>query len=350
MRRITLHKVVRRLRREYARMKGNLIAMRYRVDRNALRMTVQTLKDIPDRPLAGRRRLVLFAHYDPHDEVDEFVRFYLEKLFELGSTIIFVSGAPNLKPKAAATIAPFCAGIYTRNSLSLDFGSWNLAWQQLQKKGWDLAEFDQCIFANDSVYGPLFNLSEMFSKFVGADMYGVTENLEGFSHLQSYFLVWDIRPSTKKFIEEFWRDFRYVANKSEVIERYELGMSALARSRGLRQKAYIPNSAARAAAEKHPDDEHSEAIRGRDVNNTLHLWDILISDLRCPFLKAEVPRRNRYGSLKVSGLYAFLETWTDYNPLLIKGNLEHLGLTEKTGLTQKLEKVHKIAPTTSVQR
>src|ERR1035438_4593659 len=83
---------------------------------------------------------------------------------------------------------------------------------------------------------------------------------------------------------------------------------------------------------------------------TLFRSDILISDLRCPFLKAEVPRRNRYGSLKVSGLYAFLETWTDYNPLLIKGNLEHLGLTEKTGLTQKLEKVHKIAPTTSVRR
>jgi len=310
---------------------NNLTALRYSIDRNALRMTVQTLKDLTDRPPAGSNRLVLFAHYDPQDEVDEYVRFYLEKLKEIGSVIIFVSGSPNLKQEAAASIASLCAGIYTCNSLSLDFGSWNLAWQQMQKKGWNLGWFDQCIFANDSVYGPLFNLSEMFSQFVGADMYGVTENMEYFSHLQSYFLVWDIHPATQKFIEGFWRDFRYIVDKNELIKCCELGISARARECGLRQKAYISDSAARTAAEKFQDHEHSEEIKGRDVNNTLYLWDTLISHLRCPFLKAEVPRRNRYGSVKIRDLSAFLNTWTDYDQQLIVGNLERLGLTQNYG-------------------
>ena len=203
--------------------------------------------------------LVLFAHYDPQDEVDDYVRFYLQKLSELGAAIIFVSGSPNLKPEAAVSIAPLCAGIYTRNSLSLDFGSWNLAWQQMQRKGWNLGGFDKFILANDSVYGPLFDLSEMFSQFVGADMYGATENTEvwefagkkeAYPHLQSYFLVWDIQPSTQQFIEEFWNDFRYVVSKDRLIELCEIGISKRARDHGLRLKVYISNSAARAAAEK----------------------------------------------------------------------------------------------------
>jgi lipopolysaccharide biosynthesis protein len=310
----------------------HLTALRYKVDRNAIRMTARTLKDLPDRPRGGAKKLLLFAHYDPRDEVDDYVRFYLEKLHELGSEIIFVSGSPQLTPEAAARIAPLCAGIYTCNSLSLDFGSWNLAWQQMQEKGWNLGWFDQCIFANDSVYGPLFDLSEMFSQFVNADMYGVTENLEGYSHLQSYFLVWDINYATQQFIEEFWRNFRYIVNKEKLIQRCELGISALARKRGLRQKAYISNLAARAAAERYQGHEHDEAIRGRDVNNTLYLWDVLISSLRCPFLKAEVPRRNRYGSVKIRNLSAFIEKWTDYDQRLIIRNLQRLGLTKHVDL------------------
>jgi lipopolysaccharide biosynthesis protein len=334
MRREILLKVLRRLRRAYRKTRNKLTALRYSIDRNALRMTVQTLKDLPERPPAGSKRLVLFAHYDAQDEVDEYVRFYLEKLNELGSAIIFVSGSPNLKEEAAARIASLCAGIYTCKSLSLDFGSWNLAWQQMRKKGWNLGEFDQCVFANDSVYGPLFDLSEMFSQFVGADMYGVTESLEYAPHLQSYFLVWDVHPATQRFIEKFWRDFRYLDDKDQLIEHYELGISARAREFGLHQKAYISNSAARAAAEKYQDHEHREKIRGRDVNNTLYLWDTLISHLRCPFLKTEVPRSNRYRSVKIHDLPRFLETWTDYDHQLISRHLERLGSTQRFQLTR----------------
>jgi lipopolysaccharide biosynthesis protein len=214
----------------------------------------------------------------------------------------------------------------------------------MQRKGWKLGGFEKCIFANDSVYGPLFNLSEMFSQFVGADMFGVTENTEvwkfagkeeAYPHLQSYFLVWNIQPSTQQFIEEFWNDFRYIVRKDEVIARYEIGISRRARDRGLRIKAYIPNSAARSAAEKDQDHEHREAIRGRDVNNTILLWDTIISCLRCPFLKTVVPRSNPYGSVKIRELSAFLNTWTDYNPQLISRNLERLGLCQMPALAQE---------------
>lgn len=322
-----LDKAISLLRGSPALIASYIEGLRYRVDKNPARFTVQTLKHLPAAPPEGGRKLVLFAHYDPNDEVDEYVRFYIEKLFSLGSTIIFVSGSPYLNAESAAKIAPFCAGIYTRRTLSNDFGLWHLAWELMKRRGWQLENFNQLLLANDSVYGPLFDLKEMFSRFDGADMYGVTESMEQSPHLQSYFLLWDLNPKTCGFINAFWRDFRYVVRREELIKRYEIGISRRARQYGLRQMAYISNEDARAAAARHQDHQHLAEIAARDVNNSLYLWDVLITDLRCPFLKRDLPMRNRYGSTKISELPSFLKRWTEYDPALIERDLKRIGVT-----------------------
>ena len=301
-----------------------LATLRYRVTRDALPFTRQTLAALPETPDPARRRLVLFAHFDPQDEVDDYVRFYLEKLHDLGSTIVFVSGSPNLKPESADKIRPFCAGIFTRRTLSLDFGSWHLAWQQVLARGWRLEDFTQLILANDSVYGPLFPLSEMFESFTGADMYGMTESNESANHLQSYLLAWDLNDRTRPFLHAFWDRFRYVVRKQDLIDRYELGISRQARAAGLRLKAYAPDAAVRAALASHPKHQHMQEVAGRSVNNTLYLWDILIEDLRCPLLKTDLPRRNRYNSRKITTLSAELRQHTNYDPGLIERHLRRL--------------------------
>lgn len=308
-----------------------LACTRYRISGNALHFTEQTLKELPAKPPSTGRMLVFFAHYDPQDEVDEYVRFYLEKLYLLGSTIVFVSGSPHLRPEATVKIDPFCAAIYTRRTLSLDFGSWHLAWQQIQKKGWRLEDFDRLLLANDSVYGPLFPLEEMFSRFFDADMYGVTESKEQCQHLQSYFLLWDLNARTRRFIESFWREFRYVIRKEILIQRCELGISQRARRFGLQQKAYISDAMAHAAAAQYKNHEHMHEVSAGNVNNTLYLWDVLIARLRCPFLKTDLPRRNRYKSAKMLDLSSFLRQWTEYDPVLIEQNLERLGLKKNDG-------------------
>lgn len=314
------------LRRLPELMRARVECMRYRVSKDAVRFTVLTLKELPPEPPEGGRKLIFFAHYDPKDQVDDYVRFYIEKLYSMGSTIILVSGSPYLKAESAAKVAPFCAGIYTRRTLSLDFGSWHLAWELIKRRGWRLENFDQLLLANDSVYGPLFDLKEMFSRFTGADMYGVTESKEQSPHLQSYFLLWDLNPETRNFIERFWRDFRYTVSKEELIKRCEIGISQQATMCGLRRKAYISDSEARAAFAKYGNHQHLAEVSAGAVNNSLYLWDVLIADLRCPFIKADLPRRNRYGSEKIMELSSFLERWTEYDPLLIEKNLERLGV------------------------
>ena len=306
-------------------------ALRYRLDKNASRLVVQVVKELPSAPGPGVQKLVFFAHYDPQDEVDPYVVFYLRQLRNLGCEIIFVSGSPWLKPESAAAIRNYCAGIYTQYTLSLDFGCWNLAWQQARRKGWTLDGFDQLILTNDSVYGPLFPLGEIFSHFNGADLCGATESLEGKPHLQSYFLAFNLNDRTRRFVEQFWSKFRYVVPKLNLIRRYEIGLSQQARAEGLELKAYVSNQAARQALIDDEQHQHRAEVLERDVNNTLYLWDILISRFRCPFLKTDLPKFNRYGSRTIERLEEFLRHSTEYDPQLIKNHLRRLGFHRSRG-------------------
>ena len=272
-------------------------------------------------PDAERRRLVLFAHFDRKDEVDPYVVYYLERLWRSGSTIVFVSGSPWLRAETAEAIRPFCAGIYTRETLSLDFGSWHLAWALVEARGWKIENFDELLLANDSVYGPLFDLEEMFSARGIADLFGVTESREHVSHLQSFFLLWALNERTLPFLRRFWREFQYIANKDRLIQRYEIGMSVAAREQGLLVKAYISDEAVRAGALA-TGDERSERYGGQAVNNMLMFWDTLITANRCSFLKTSLLVKTRpEGIERVPEL---LRNRTAYDPGLIE---EHVRRT-----------------------
>jgi hypothetical protein len=194
-----------------------LAAVRHRLGRNAFRFLCETHLELPPQPPLGCRTLVLFAHFDLQGIVDPYVAYYLKALHDLGATIVFVSGSPTLTPESVASIRSLCAGIYTRRTLSLDFGSWHLAWCILRQRGWSLDQFDRFVIANDSVFGPLFPIEEMWSSFHDADMYGAIENTQMVPHLQSFFLAWDLNSRTRPFLNDFWNDFQYVVHKGTLI-------------------------------------------------------------------------------------------------------------------------------------
>src|ERR1700677_1730960 len=129
------------------------VAERYRRDGDALGFVCETHQELPAQPPPGRRTLILFAHFDLQGVVAPYVVYYLKALHGLGATIIFVSGSPTLTPESVAPIRELCAGIYTRHTLSLDFGSWHLGWWILRGRGGSLDQFDRFFTAHHSVYG-----------------------------------------------------------------------------------------------------------------------------------------------------------------------------------------------------
>lgn len=307
------------------RFSDHVNAARYRVAGNALRFVHETHQQLPPQPPSGSRTLVLFAHFDLQGIIDPYVAYYLDSLRRLDATIIFVSGSPNITSDSVAPIRPLCAGIYTRRTLSLDFGSWHLAWNILKASGWTLDQFDRLVVANDSVFGPLYPIEEMWDSFYGADMYGAIESLEQVRHLQSFFLAWDLNRRTKPFLEDFWNGFQYTVNKWELIKQYEIGLSVRARDAGLVTKPFLSAETISRAREVSPYDRYAPHFVERG-NSTLFFWDGLIEMLRFPFLKASLPRYNHPWHDSLSSLDEFIETHTQYPAELIRSNVERLGL------------------------
>lgn len=304
---------------------SHLAALRYRLGGDALRFVCETHQELPPEPPSGRRTLVLFAHFDPQGVVDPYVVYYLNALHGLGATIVFVSGSPTLTPESVDPIRSLCAGIYTRRTLSLDFGSWHLGWCILRQRGWSLDQFDRFVIVNDSVFGPLFPIEEMWSAFHGADMYGAIESAEYVSHLQSFFLAWDLNSRTRPFLNDFWNGFRYIVNKYALIRRYELGMSKRARKAGLSIKPLVSAATIKATYRRLPAHQWAAKFSGPPTNNTLYFWDGLIEHLRFPFLKTILPRYNEPWHDSMADLRDFIEQHTSYPYGLIQSNVDRLG-------------------------
>jgi hypothetical protein len=281
-----------------------LAVVRYRLGSNAFRFLCETHQELPPQPPPGRRTLVLFAHFDLQGIVDPYVAYYLKALHGLGATIVFVSGSPTLTPESVAPIRSLCAGIYTRRTLSLDFGSWHLAWCILRQRGWSLDQFDRLVIANDSVFGPLFPIEEMWSWFHDADMYRAIENAQNVPHLQSFFLAWDLNSRTRRFLNDFWNDFQYVVHKGTLIWRYEIGLSKRARKAGLSVKPFVSAATIKSTYGRSSARPWASRFSGRN-NGTLYFWDGLIEDFRFPFLKTIVPRYNKpwHDSMAHLGIY-----------------------------------------------
>jgi lipopolysaccharide biosynthesis protein len=313
--------VVSRLRTESER---TFTAVRHRLYRNTFDSLCETHLEIPQRPPSRCRTLVLFAHFDPQGIVDPYVAYYLDAMHGLGATIVFVSGSPTLTPGSVAEIRPFCAGIYTRRTLSLDFGSWHLAWCILRLRGWSLDQFDRFVIANDSVFGPLFPIEEMWSTFRDADMYGAIENNQMYPHLQSFFLAWDLNARTRPFLNEFWDGFRYVVHKNTLIWRYEVGLSKRARQAGLTVKPFISAATIRTAYGASSAHQWAARCSGR-YNGTLSFWDALIEDFRFPFLKTVVARTEKSRDECMPHLRDVIEQHTHYPYGLIQSNVERIG-------------------------
>ena len=316
--------VVKTLRTESER---TLAAVRHRMYRNTLDFLCETHLELPPHPPPYCRTLVLFAHFDPQGIVDPYVAYYLNALHGLGATIVFVSGSPTLTPESVAGIRAFCAGIYTRRTLSLDFGSWHLAWCILRQRGWSLDHFDRFVIANDSVFGPLFPIEEMWSSFHDADMYGAIENSQMVPHLQSFFLTWDLNARSRQFLNEFWNDFQYVVHKNTLIWRYEVGLSRRARQAGLRIKPFVSADTIRTAYGNSSAHPWAGTYSGR-YNGTLFFWDGLIQDFRFPFLKTALASQADRWRVSIPHMRDVIEQGTSYPYRLIESNVERFGISQ----------------------
>ncbi|MCC6420824.1 MAG: hypothetical protein IT429_21525 [Gemmataceae bacterium] len=271
---------------------------------------------------AGARRLCIFAHHDPDNVVDDYVRFYLAELARLAE-VVFVTACRELSQPSLDAITPLCSRIIFRENVGRDFGGFRVG---LVRAG-ALDGRDEVVLANDSVYGPLRDLGALFARMDRADpdVWGITDSEQGGYHLQSYFLVFRRRLLAAPLFSAFWSQVRFDAERDQVILEYEIGLTRRLIAAGFRTAAACEFRKVRAFVLRHwPLHPHREAIDHAEVNQTHYCWRAAVGQFGCPFLKIDLLRDNGQRIRDLWGWQEFLKRHTTYPPDRIDAHLRRI--------------------------
>ena len=220
-----------------------------------------------------KKYIAIFAHYDKHDIVDDYVLYYLENLKLIANKIIFVSDN-NLPEIEQNKLKNLCHIIIAQKHGEYDFGSYKRGLEEAYKLS---DEFDSIIIANDSCYGPLKPLDNIFKsmEYSDCDFWGLTVNQEQYlPHLQSYFLVFNNKIINSDVFKSFFRNVKHEDNKQNIIENYEIALTSEFVNQGFKMDSFIKKIF--------------------EDNPTIHVEssDFLIKN-NFPFFKVSLVKKNR---------------------------------------------------------
>jgi rhamnosyltransferase len=317
-------------------------------------------------------RAVVFAHYDPKGIVEEYVLYYLKALKKICSTLIVVSTAP-LSKDEQQKIHDISDKLICRENIGYDFYSYKVGIKSLALK-----DYDEIIICNDSVYGPLSSIEECFLDMenTNCDFWGVTENYDTEYHLQSYFIAFRQPLITSNVFKEFWDDVEILDDKNEIIKKYEIGMTGVFKNNNFKYASYCktPESNLFKVTYKAYDlykftrkvglavfinklssskaytsvDQDSNGVISKNlvsrffeiiykimllsinslkpgdfhINPTYHLYRKIIKNQKCPFIKADLFRKNADLN-SIAKRIEFLNKETAFDTDLIKSNLKN---------------------------
>lgn len=257
------------------------------------------------------RRAVVFAHYDKDNLIDDYVVYYVSALKKAGCDVVFVS-CKELAQTELEKLNGLVIHTITENHDEYDFGSYKRGFLYLESK---LSEYDELIFANDSCYGPLYPISEVFAEMEkkNCDFWGITKNNFGYikqfkhyfvrrTHIQSYFIAFKNNIFTQEFFADFINSIKHEQEKRDIIINYEIGLSELLIKQGYKFAVLV--------------DAYNR------INNASVLkWRQLILRYKMPFFKCSLPRLANRNIMTVEGYQDVIKEVSNYPCKLIVNNI-----------------------------
>ncbi len=186
------------------------------------------------------KRLLLYAHYDRDGQVDPHVVYQIKALHDFGISIIFISNSP-VSEEDKGVLSPFITNMRLRPDEGYDWTAWKEALLALGIEG--LSKYDELILMNDSCYGPVFPLEEMFSKMdkEDVDFWGITENTDPhyIYHIQPYLCVFKNKIFISNKFMEFWKGVHNIVTYSDAVTKGELCMTKYFVDNGYQYSVYV---------------------------------------------------------------------------------------------------------------
>lgn len=172
-------------------------------------------------------RACFFAHYDRDGIIDDYVVHYIRELKKVCNDIIFAS-ASNVSKDEQEKLDGLIKTFINRENEGYDFGSWR---DGIKSIGFEnLSQYTEIVLANDSCYGPVYDIEKMFAKMDQTndlDAWSITTSYQTSTYMQSYFLVLRKNVFQQEFFINFFKNIGDRKDKIDYIIEFELGFSKL---------------------------------------------------------------------------------------------------------------------------
>ena len=131
------------------------------------------------------KRLAIFASYSNDGIIHDYVVYYLKELSKVCDGIIFVADNPIIKSEIGK-IKDYVIYAQFKRHNEYDFGSYKKGFIYAKKQGL-LKSSDELLLCNDSCFGPIYPLDEVFNRMSkqDCDFWGMIHNSDIKPHLQS---------------------------------------------------------------------------------------------------------------------------------------------------------------------
>ena len=175
--------------------------------------------------MSAKKRLFLFAAYDPDGIVDDALIYYVSALAQYGDVILCMDN--DCKNTEIKKLKPYTVAIQSKRHGEYDFGSYKRAFQYAYDNDL-LKNYDFIYLVNDSVFGPMFNPHKLINQMehVSTDAVGIIESRhKTHKFMESWFVQLNKKIFMSKWFYEFISSVQKEKAKSAITVKYEHGLT-----------------------------------------------------------------------------------------------------------------------------
>lgn len=269
------------------------------------------------------KRYAVYVFYDKNGKADRYCDVFLKGLKkEVEFLQVIVNG--EIDDSSYNRLEAIADDILVRPNEGYDVTAYKTG---ILKPGFEkLAGFDEVIICNDTLYGPLYPLNEMFEKMnstdvdfwgltnfhgVGFDPFGTVEYGYLPKHIQSFFMVFRKSLVESSEFQNFWSKFPVVNGYEQAIGLFEASFTKRFEDYGFKWAVYAD----------------SGDLEGYTLDPLRDFPKYMIEEKRCPFMKKRTfyheygEAMERSGGEAASEAFKYIRDKLDYNIDLIWENL-----------------------------
>lgn len=252
-----------------------------------IKLSIQEQKDVISKKLLRQKKftqLAVVSHYDTTQIIDDYVVYMLQELYKLKFDIVFVTTSEKIQSNQLAKIQKYLLMSVVKKNIGYDFMSWKTGLSLVD----DYKNYETILHINDSIFFPLVNTTKMFDtmKLQEVDCWGLTDSFKQTYHIESFFWVVNQRLLQSKVYEDFWNQCQILNDKSQIIQKYEMGFAPLFLKHGFKCSAYIP---LQKILQKIDLSYRKNSVENLEQKRSFNLfWDLIIKDFQAPFIKKKI--------------------------------------------------------------